>query len=68
LVGRSALDEYREPTDQLIAAIANAIIPTNSSLILEVSISALHANFILEYQVLRLYMEDQAMIHLQRSR
>jgi hypothetical protein len=39
LVGRSALDEFNDPTDQLIAAIANAIIPTNSNFILEVSIS-----------------------------
>jgi hypothetical protein len=39
LVGRSALDEYNDPTDKLIAAIANAIIPTNSNFVLEVSIS-----------------------------
>ena len=39
LVGRSALDEYNDPTDQLIAAITNEIIPTNSNFIFEVSIS-----------------------------
>lgn len=34
LVGRFALDEYNDPTDQLTVAITNAIIPTNSNFIL----------------------------------
>ena len=34
--GRSAFDEYKDPTDQLSAAITNAIIPTNSNFALGV--------------------------------
>ena len=37
--GKSALEEYKDPTDQLSAAITNAIIPTNSNLGLGESIS-----------------------------
>ena len=37
--GRCALEEYKDPTDQLSAATTNAIIPTNSNVILGESIS-----------------------------
>lgn len=39
LTGRSALEEYKDPIDQLSAAITNAIIPTNSNFVLGESIS-----------------------------